>query len=160
MTAPRIVPSIEALEDLAGETLGPGDWVTVDQTMIDAFAEATGDRQWIHVDRERAAATPLGRTVAHGYLTLALLPRLLGELVQVEATSEVLNYAIRRAVFPAPIPCGTRVRLAVGLRSALRAPGGGRSATWDVTIEVEGAERPALDAQVVYLYRPVGDATA
>ena len=154
MSNPRIVPSVEVLETLKGETFGPGEWLTVDQAMIDAFAQATGDHQWIHVNPKRAAETPFGRTVAHGNLTLALVPRMLAALVEVRSVSEVINCSIQRAVLPTPVPSGARIRLVASLRRALKASSGARNVTWNATVELEGSDKPALDAQLVFLYRP------
>jgi acyl dehydratase len=135
----------------AGERdLGTSSWHTVDQGAIELFAEATGDRQWIHVDPERAARGPFGTTVAHGYLTLSLLPMLLAEVVSVSDASMGVNYGTEKIRFTAPVPSGSRVRLhARLLRSERRGPG----IVWTigVSVEVEGQEKPALVGEVVYL---------
>jgi acyl dehydratase len=142
--------TISELAGAAGLELGPGPWRTVEQEQVDLFAAATGDRQWIHVDPERAAAGPFGGTVAHGYLTLALIPQLLGEVLRVADSTMGVNYGIDKVRFPAPVPVGSRIRL----RAVL---GGGESRTSGVlyrvavTIEVEGSAKPALAGEVLFL---------
>ena len=107
MTGPTIVPDIPSIKDHVDKPLGTTDWVTLPQEQINAFAEATGDTQWIHVDVERAAReSPFGRTIAHGYLTLALAPRLLSQLLQVENASRIVNYGIDKMRLPAAVPAG------------------------------------------------------
>lgn len=134
-----------------GETLGPGEWLTVEQRMIDLFAEATGDRQWIHVDVERARREmPGGRTIAHGYLLLSLLPRLSHALWHVRQRSRGLNYGSNRVRFTAPVPAGARVRLSQVVR-AVEPIAGGVRVTMESTLALEGRERPALVAETVAL---------
>ncbi len=106
-----IVATPAGLLPLAGQELGATDWTEVSQGQVDGFATATGDRQWIHVDPERARSGPFGTTVAHGYLTLALLAPLLGNLLTVERVAMGVNYGLNRVRFPAPLPVGSRVRL-------------------------------------------------
>lgn len=139
------------LASLVGAQLGPGPWRTVAQEAIDAFADATGDRQWIHVDPARAASGPFGRTVAHGYLTLSLAPQLLDELLVVEDAGLVLNYGLNRVRFPAPVPAGARVRAVAEVVSAEDVPGG-TQAVVAITVEVDGTAKPACVAEVVYRY--------
>ncbi len=134
-----------------GADLGTSDWVRVDQDRIDAFAEVTGDHQWIHVDAERAKAGPFGTTVAHGYLTLALAPVLLQQVVVVEGVNAVVNYGLNRVRFPAPVPVGARLRGRVTLASA--APRGPAiEAAFALTVEIESNPRPACVAELVVLY--------
>lgn len=144
---------VERAADLAeyvGKSVGVSEWVTVDQKMIDAFAEATGDHQWIHVDVERAKREmPGGRTIAHGYLTLSLLPRLAATLWNVRQRSRGLNYGSNKIRFTAPVPAGSRVRLEQTLVSLEPVDGNGHRLTMASTVEVEGSTRPALVAEVL-----------
>jgi acyl dehydratase len=132
--------------------LGTSSWVVVGQRQIDMFAEATGDHQWIHVDRAAAAQGPFGQTIAHGYLTLSLLPALVAELLEVTDQSMGINYGIDRIRFTQPVPSGSRVRLRARLLGGERRQDGVLYRI-GVEIEIEGVERPALVGQVVYLAR-------
>src|SRR5437899_9597346 len=130
-----------------GRELGPSDWITVDQAMIDRFAEATGDHQWIHVDVERAEREmPGGKTIAHGYLTLSLVPRLASTLYRVKQRSRGLNYGSNRIRFTGQVPAGSRIRLRQKIKAVEPVDGGGVRITSENTVEVEGAARPALVA--------------
>ncbi|GAA2320592.1 3-hydroxyacyl-thioester dehydratase HtdZ [Glycomyces scopariae] len=130
-----------------------GDWLQVDQERVDAFADATGDHQWIHTDPERAAAGPFGGPIAHGYLTLSLLPGLLKGLIVIDGLAMSVNYGLDRLRFLQPVPVGARVRAVVALASA-EATGRGVRAGYDVTVEIEGAAKPALVARTITLYVP------
>ena len=130
--------------------LGAGSWWTIEQTAINGFAAATGDDQWIHVDPEAAARGPFGTTVAHGYLTLSLLPALLRELLQVTDARMGVNYGIEKLRFTAPVPSGSDVRLRAVLRSA-EPRGDGVLYRVAVTVEIRGGDKPALVGEVVYL---------
>ena len=145
---------LETIEDLrahVGRPLGAGDWVTVDQRMIDQFAEATGDHQWIHVDVERAKREmPGGRTIAHGYLTLSLLPRLNQSIFRIARRSRGVNYGSNKVRFTAPVPAGSRVRGHLTLKAFEPVEGGARL-TMEATVEVEGSDRPALVAETLSL---------
>ena len=133
-----------------GEELGPSEWLTVTQEMIDKFAEATGDHQWIHVDVERAKREmPGGKTIAHGYLTLSLLPRLAPTLMKIEKRKRGLNYGSNRIRFISPVPAGSRIRLRQRLVNAENTKDGGVRVTSEMTIEVEGGERPAMVAETM-----------
>src|SRR5467141_4570330 len=130
---------------LVGRELGPSEWVTVDQAMIDKFADATGDHQWIHVDVERAKhEMPGGKTIAHGYLTLSLVPRLAATLYRVKKRSRGLNYGSNRIRFTGQVPAGSRIRLRQKIKAVEPVDGGGVRITSESTVEVEGAARPAL----------------
>src|SRR5204863_5274395 len=134
---------------LVGKTLGPSSWITVDQPMIDTFADATGDHQWIHVDVERAKREmPGGKTIAHGYLTLSLVPRLGQMLYRVKHRSRGLNYGSNRVRFTGQVPAGSRIRLRQKIKSVEPVDGGVRI-TSENTVEVEGAARPALVAETI-----------
>src|SRR5467141_2941285 len=134
---------------LVGRELGPSEWVTVDQALIDKFADATGDHQWIHVDVERAKREmPGGKTIAHGYLTLSLVPRLGQTLYRVKHRSRGLNYGSNRIRFTGQVPAGSRIRLRQKIKSVEPVDGGVRI-TSENTVEVEGATRPALVAETI-----------
>lgn len=137
------------LAEAVGTQIGISDWLEIDQAMIDRFADATGDRQWIHVDTERARKElPGGRTIAHGYLTLALVPRLLNGLYRVERKSRAINYGLNRVRFPAPLAEGSRIRLRSELRNAEPVQGGFRF-TFLNTFEVEGRDKPAAVVEAI-----------
>ena len=145
---------VERPADLAryvGQEIGVSDWFTVDQPMIDKFAEATGDHQWIHVDVERAKRElPGGKTIAHGYLTLSLVPRLGQAIYRVRKRSRGLNYGSNRIRFTGQVPAGSRIRLRQKIKSVEPVEGGVRI-TSENTVEVEGAARPALVAETISL---------
>jgi acyl dehydratase len=133
-----------------GATLGPSEWLTVTQAMIDKFADATDDHQWIHVDVERARREmPGGKTIAHGYLTLSLLPRLAPTLMTVEKRRRGLNYGCNKVRFIAPVPAGSRIRLRQRLLKAEDVADNGVRITSEMTIEVEGGNRPAMVAETI-----------
>jgi len=135
---------------LVGRELGPSEWVTVDQAMIDKFGDATGDHQWIHVDVERAKRDmPGGKTIAHGYLTLSLVPRLAQTLMRVEKRRHGVNYGSNKVRFISPVPAGARVRLRQRIAGAEEVAGNGVRVTSEMTVEIEGQERPALVAEIM-----------
>ena len=142
--------TLAELEGAAGVELEPSEWVTIEQRAIEQFADATGDHQWIHVDPERAAQGPFGTTVAHGYLSLSLLPGLLGSMLRVTDARMGINYGIEKVRFTAPVPSGSRVRLKATIRSAERR-GEGVLYRVGAEVEIEGAEKPAMVGEVVYL---------
>ncbi|RFU87311.1 MaoC family dehydratase [Streptomyces triticagri] len=149
MAEPRIFTSADELEAAVGEQLGTSDWLEIDQQRIDRFAEATGDHQWIHVDPEKAAAGPFGTTIAHGYLTLSLLPALVPQILSVENVRMGLNYGTNKVRFPSPVPVGSRVRASGVLKEVARTSDGGVQLTTTVTVEREGADKPACVAESV-----------
>ena len=149
----RHFASIAELAKAAGEELGQSEWVTVSQEMIDRFAEATGDFQWIHVDRERAKTSPFGGTVAHGYLTLALAPRLMDLIYRVDNIRLRINYGCNKVRFTEPVKSGGRVRLHLKLLTVEPTPKGARVVT-SASFELEGAERPACLAELVAVLVP------
>ncbi|MEE1800194.1 MaoC family dehydratase [Streptomyces sp. JV176] len=151
MAEPRIFTSAEELRAGVGEQLGHSDWLEVDQRRIDLFAEATGDHQWIHVDPERAATGPFGTTIAHGYLTLSLLPVLVPQVVRVENVKMGINYGTNKVRFPSPVPVGSRLRATAVLKDVTEA-GGGVQITTLVTVEREGGDKPACVAESVSRY--------
>jgi len=132
-----------------GRELGPSEWMTVDQPMIDQFAKATGDHQWIHVDVERAKKEmPGGKTIAHGYLTLSLVPRLAATLTKVKKRSRGVNYGSNKVRFISPVQAGARVRLRQRIANVEAIPGGVR-VTSEMTMEIEGQDKPALVAETI-----------
>jgi len=136
------------LQPLVGQELGVSDWITVDQQRIDRFADATGDHQWIHIDPLRAAAGPFGTTVAHGFLTLSLLPEMGASAFEVRDTRMGVNYGLNRVRFPAPVPSGSRLRGHFMLLSYEPIEGGAQ-VTVEVTMEREGATKPVCVAESV-----------
>ncbi len=151
----RKVPNVASLKDLIDEPLGHTEWQTISQQQIQAFADATGDQQWIHVDVERAERdSPFKAPIAHGYLTLALVPKLLSQLLEVESLANVVNSGIEKLRLPAAVPAGSRIRLAATIKSVRDLPSGGSRVAFAITVEAEGAPKPALTGQVVYLYFP------
>jgi acyl dehydratase len=139
------------LKAYIGKSIGTSEWVQVDQPMINAFADATGDHQWIHVDVERAKQEmPGGRTIAHGYLTLSLLPRLSDSVYRIRKTSRGINYGSNKLRFTAPVPVGSRVRLHQVLKTVDDIKGGVRL-TFESTVELEGGDKPALITEALVL---------
>lgn len=152
MTEPRIFTSPEGLRSAVGEDLGPSDWLEIDQKRIDLFAEATGDHQWIHVDPEKAAAGPFGTTIAHGYLTLSLLPAFTPRLLRVEGVRMGINYGVNKVRFPAPVPVGSRLRATGRVAEVAEVADGGFQVTLVVTVEREGGQKPVCVAESVARY--------
>jgi len=137
------------LGEYVGKEIGVSDWFTVDQALIDKFADATGDHQWIHVDVDRAKREmPGGKTIAHGYLTLSLVPRLGQTIYRVKQRSRGLNYGSNRVRFTGQVPAGSRIRLRQKIKAVDPVEGGVRI-TSESTVEVEGATRPALVAEII-----------
>ncbi|MFC5995004.1 MaoC family dehydratase [Pseudonocardia hispaniensis] len=138
----RTFASVEELLQAKGISFGPTEWVEIDQRRVDLFAEATGDHQWIHVDPERAATGPFGGTIAHGFLTLSLLPDLQSRLYAVENVRMGINYGLNKVRFPAPVPVGKRVRLSSTLTDVRQGDGFVETVVTSV-LEVEGSDKPA-----------------
>ena len=145
---PKIYGSLAEFAEAKGDSFGPTDWVEIDQRRIDLFAEATGDHQWIHVDPVRAQTGPFGGTIAHGYLTLSLLPSLLGELYTVENVAMGINYGLNKVRFPSPLPAGGRVRVSAVLTDVRRGQGYVEGVVTS-TVEVDGSAKPACVAETV-----------
>ncbi|MFC4376491.1 MaoC family dehydratase [Nocardia halotolerans] len=141
----------DALRAAVGTELGPSAWITVDQQRIDRFAEATGDHQWIHVDPERAADGPYGTTIAHGFLTLSLIVPITAEVMTVSAAKMAINYGLDRVRFLAPVPVGSRLRGRLALTEVTDVAGGVQVHR-RVTVELEGADRPACVADAIARY--------
>ena len=148
--AQTTVEGIEGVQSLVGQHLGHSDWVEITQEQVNRFADATGDHQWIHVDPARAAEeSPFGGPIAHGYLTLSLIPALLPQIVDITGFRMGVNYGTEKVRFPSPVPVGSRVRAGAALASATPFDGG-ITMNMDVTVEVEGGSKPAMVATVVY----------
>ncbi len=145
------IDGIQGLRDIVGKHLGYTSWHLITQAQISAFAEATGDHQWIHTDPEMAKSGPFGKTIAHGYLTLSLIPVLLPELLTVSGVTMGVNYGTNKVRFPSPVPSGSNIRLGAMVASVTEIRGGVQSAI-DVTVEVEGSTKPSLVAQVLFNY--------
>ena len=145
------VHGIDELTALVGTHLGYSDYRTVTQEQVNLFAEATGDHQWIHVDPQRAAAGPFGHTIAHGYLTLSLIPVLLGGVMKVDGVAMGVNYGTNKVRFTSPVPVGAEVRAGASLASVEPVPGGVQVAL-EVTVEVKDAPKPSCVAQVLFRY--------
>ncbi|MFE6159734.1 MaoC family dehydratase [Streptomyces sp. NPDC056486] len=152
MAEPRIFASADDLRAGVGEQLGHSEWLEVDQKRIDLFADATGDHQWIHVDAEKAAQGPFKTTIAHGYLTLSLLPSLVPQVMRVEGMKMGVNYGTNKVRFPSPVPSGSRVRATAVLTEVEQTKDGGVQITAKVTVEREGSDKPACVAESVSRY--------
>jgi acyl dehydratase len=145
----------DELLDHVGDEIGVSGWVQIDQAKIDAFADATGDHQWIHVDPDRAAReVPGGKTIAHGFLLLSLFPSMSDEFFHVALNSYTLNYGLERLRFTAMVPVDSRVRLRQSIASAEKTKDNGVRLILDGTLEIEGSERPAVVAQTIRLIYP------
>ena len=132
-----------------GDEFGPSSWIVVDQARITAFADATGDHQWIHVDPERAAQGPFGQTIGHGYLTLSLVPAMSYEVLPRQDGGMGINYGLNKVRFPAPVPVGSRLRASFEVLQVDELEGG-RQVTMKATVEREGGEKPVCVAEVVF----------
>ncbi|HWU24038.1 MAG TPA: MaoC family dehydratase [Nocardioides sp.] len=149
----RVFTTFEELEQAAGEELGTSEWVTIDQRRVNQFADATGDHQWIHVDLERAKQGPFGGTIAHGYLTLALVPWLGSQVFSLQTPGAKLNYGVNKVRFPNPVKVGSRVRVHVKIATVTDIPKG-KQLTVQHTVEIDGEEKPAMIAETVVLLLP------
>jgi len=147
-----VIKTIEDARALEGQEVGVSDWVLVDQERINKFADATDDNQWIHVDPERAARElPIGCTIAHGYLTVSLIPKLIEPFVEFVGLERVINYGMNKVRFKAMVPVDSRVRVRATLKSARKRAGALRFIL-NITVEVEGQKRPACEAETIGLY--------
>jgi acyl dehydratase len=149
----RTFANLDELAAAKGELLGTGDWLEITQDRIDRFADATGDHQWIHVDAEKAKAGPFGTTIAHGYLTLSLIPMLGKQIYSVSGISMGINYGLGKVRFPSVVPVGSRVRASVELVDVVD-KSQGKQVTVRTTVEIEGGEKPACVAESIALYVP------
>jgi acyl dehydratase len=155
MPTPTVIPSVAEIVDFVGCELGSSNWVTISQERINAFADATDDHQWLHVDVERAQRdSPFKSTVAHGYLTISLIPALLRELLVVNNCEMAVNAGIEKLRLSTPVPSGSRLRMSATLKGARKLPGGGIRSTFAIRLELEGATKPACHGNVTYVYYP------
>jgi len=153
MPDPLAIPDVASIQEYVGKPLGPSDWVSVSQEQIDQFARATGDDQWIHTDVARARKeSPFGTTIAHGYLTLALAPMLLPQLLHVDNASRVINYGADKVRLPVPVPAGAKLRLSGEIKRVRRVPGGAARVTIGLLFHVEHIKRPCCSAEAIFVY--------
>lgn len=141
--------NLEQLRERVGQEIAVSDWITLTQERIDRFADATDDHQWIHVDRERAARSAFRGTIAHGFLTLSLLPHFLNETLRLPDAKMSVNYGLNKVRFAAPVRAGRRIRARIALLNMEEAPGGAMDLHWKVTIEIEGSDKPACIAETI-----------
>ncbi|WP_372734763.1 MaoC family dehydratase [Nocardioides sp.] len=146
----RTFTSIDELEAAVGQDLGTTEWIEMDQARVNLFADATDDHQWIHVDQDQAAAGPFGGTIAHGYLTLSLIPWLSSQIFNVETPGARLNYGLNKVRFPNPVKVGARIRAGASIVSLTDVPAG-KQLTVSYAIEIEGEAKPACVAETVVL---------
>lgn len=149
----RTLTTFDELTAAVGEDLGTSDWLEITQERVDAFADATGDHQWIHVDVERAKDGPFGGTIAHGYLTLSLVPWLGSQVFSLETPGAKLNYGVNKVRFPNPVRVGSRVRAQVSVSEVIDIPAG-KQMQLKYVIEIEGSDKPACVAETVVLLLP------
>jgi acyl dehydratase len=150
------IPDLERLRALAGQEVATSDWIVVSQDRINAFADATGDHQWIHVDRERAGIeSPFGTTIAHGFLTLSLVSALMRNAISIGGLRMTINYGANRVRFVSPVPAGARIRARLRL-GGVENVADGTQAMWHVTVERENADKPCLVAEWLVRYYPDG----
>lgn len=149
---PVVVNGAEELKQLVGKSLGSSSWLTIEQERIQLFADATGDHQWIHTDPERAAKeSPYGKPIAHGYLTLSIIPIFFFELLEVKGAKLAVNYGLDKLRFPAPVPVGSKVRGTFTIAGVEEVPGGLQLRAAG-TVELEGGTKPVCIAEVLYRY--------
>ena len=144
----RTITGLDELKQAEGEELGVSDWHRITQSDIDAFADVTGDHQWIHVDPERAKDTPFGSTIAHGYFTLSLAPRLTDQVMKLDGFAMAINYGLNKVRFPAPVPVDSDVRMRARLAELSEIPGGAQM-IMELTFERDGGEKPVCVAESV-----------
>ena len=154
----RTITGLAGLREVEGEVIGTSGWREITQADVDAFADVTGDHQWIHVDPERARETPFGGTIAHGYFTLSLAPALMNEVMELQGFVFAVNYGLNRVRFPAPMPVGGKVRATVRLKGLEDIPGGGQM-TLEMTFEREGGEKPVCIAETLARVYEGGEAS-
>jgi acyl dehydratase len=154
MRSMREFKSLAELKAAAGQPIGVSPWMTVTQDLIDRYADVIDDHQWIHVDPARASRSPLSTTIAHGYLTLSLIPAMIRDLYSVAGVSARLNYGSNRVRFPTPVPRDGRLRTLLKILSAEDGADGAVRVTWQATVELDGSEKPACVAEIMTLMLP------
>jgi acyl dehydratase len=143
----RTIPSLADMPALVGHEVAVSDWITITQEQVNLFADATGDHQWIHVDVEKAKAGPFGAPIAHGFLTLSLLPRFFESALAIGGTRMGVNYGLNKVRFTSPVPVGSRLRARMTLLACEAIEQGGLQMTWKVSVEREGADKPVCVAE-------------
>jgi len=151
---PHIFKSPAELKDALGQSYGPTEWLSIEQSRIDMFADATGDHQWIHVDTEKAKKGPFGATIAHGFLTLSLINYFLPQLIEVRGISMGINYGLNKIRFPNTVTAGSRIRAKGELISVEEKAGGAIESIFRITVEVENGGKPACVAEAISLWYP------
>ena len=141
--------NLSELRALVGQEVAVSDWITVTQELVNLFAQATGDHQWIHVDVERARAGPFGAPIAHGFLTLSLIPKLFESAMEIRSSGMGVNYGLNKVRFTSPVPVGSRLRGRMKLLACDPIDNNGMQMTWQVTVEREGADKPACVAETL-----------
>ena len=150
----KIFQTLAEFVSLVGQELVVSDWIIITQDQVNLFAQATGDHQWIHVDEERAKAGPFGAPIAHGFLTLALLPRFFESSIRIEQTRMGVNYGLNKVRFIAPVPVGSRLRARMRLLACDPIDNNGMQMTWEVTTEREGSTKPVCIAESIARHYP------
>lgn len=143
----RTLQSLDELKTLVGQEVALSDWITITQEQVDRFADATGDHQWIHVDVERAKAGPFGAPIAHGFLTLSLIPQFFEKAIHIGGTRMGVNYGLNKVRFTSPVPVGSRLRARMKLLACDPIEGNGMQMAWEVLIEREGVAKPVCVAE-------------
>ena len=143
----RTLQNLAELPPLVGQEVAVSDWITVTQEQVNLFAQATGDHQWIHVDVEKAKAGPFGAPIAHGFLTLSLIPKFFQTSIEIRNTGMGVNYGLNKVRFTSPVPVGSRLRGRMKLLSCEPIDNGGMQMAWQVTVEREGSDKPACVAE-------------
>ena len=143
----KTLQNLGELKSLIGQEVAVSDWITITQEQVNLFAQATGDHQWIHVDVERAKAGPFGAPIAHGFLTLSLMPKFFESAMEIRETGMGVNYGLNKVRFTSPVPVGSRLRARMKLMSCADIEGNGMQMAWLVTVEREGADKPACVAE-------------
>ena len=141
--------SLSELRAVVGQEVAVSDWITVTQEQVNLFAQATGDHQWIHVDVERAKAGPFGAPIAHGFLTLSLIPKLFESAIEIRNTGMGVNYGLNKVRFTSPVPVGSRLRGRMKLQACEPVDNNGMQMTWHVTVEREGSDKPVCIAETL-----------
>ena len=145
----RVFQTLQEVADLVGQELAVSDWIVITQERINLFAQATGDHQWIHVDPQRANQGPFGSTIAHGFLTLSLMPSFFDSAMRVQATRMAVNYGVNKVRFTSPVPVGSKLRARISLKSADPIDPQGFQMTYAVVVEREGADKPVCVAETI-----------
>jgi acyl dehydratase len=143
----KVLQSLQELPALVGQEVAVSDWLTVTQQQVNLFADATGDHQWIHVDPDRAKSGPFGAPIAHGFLTLSLIPKFFETSLQIQGTRMGVNYGLNKVRFTAPVPVGSRLRARMKLLACEPIQGNGMQMAWEVLIEREGSDKPVCVAE-------------